>query len=576
MWWTSALSYLLLFLLIFGLTSTVELTNFRSSLQDVRSLVVGVGCQFVVLPLLGFAVVRMLELPPLYGLVLLVTVSSPGGSYSNWWCAISNADLALSVAMTTVSTIASIGLLPLNMLVYVNASYNTDVQIAWLSIGISILVVITAIFLGLYAGLKLPKHRGRLNTMGNVCGVLLIVLGLIFNSGSPVPLWSHSRIFYVAVSLPCILGMLISATISACLKIPGPSLVAITIEVCYQNTGIALTVALSTFGPTEAAIAAGVPLFYSAVQVVLISTFAFVCWRLGLTHCSPSTPMLKCVTLSHQPEHQSPRIAPSEGASPGLQTELDAVAESTLAIVAIRSDASDDEDKVPDRRRRPSRLSLRSSDQSRISWRKQLDAADGTVRITQAERTVTIAWRDGRPSHRYHQPLATKHVGDGKLRRASDGGLGSGPWLGPEEGSWWPSRATVSSTVPGGPFLQGADRLGRPPHVTAHTSRLHARPRSLTPLDVEMYAHGGVLAHPAPLSTPRYRRGVEVAATPVVGGEQRYHTTSQAHASAELTKTRARSTSPPSTPATSTTAAAAGVAPGDPSCKPEIGKRVSP
>jgi predicted Na+-dependent transporter len=54
--------------------------------------------------------------------LLLLTTSSPGGSYSNWWCFIFNADLALSVAMTTVSSIASVVMLPLNLTIYLHAT----------------------------------------------------------------------------------------------------------------------------------------------------------------------------------------------------------------------------------------------------------------------------------------------------------------------------------------------------------------------------------------------------------------------------------------------------------------------
>ena len=51
--------------------------------------------KFVVLPLLGFILVNVLALPHDIGIILLVTTSSPGGSYSNWWCSMMNADLAL-------------------------------------------------------------------------------------------------------------------------------------------------------------------------------------------------------------------------------------------------------------------------------------------------------------------------------------------------------------------------------------------------------------------------------------------------------------------------------------------------
>jgi predicted Na+-dependent transporter len=46
------------------------------------------------------------------------------GSYSNLWCSLFNADLALSVAMTTASTVVSALMLPLNLLFYLSLIYN--------------------------------------------------------------------------------------------------------------------------------------------------------------------------------------------------------------------------------------------------------------------------------------------------------------------------------------------------------------------------------------------------------------------------------------------------------------------
>jgi len=66
--------------------------------------------------LLGFAVVKVMQLPAAQGITLIVVTSSPGGSYSNWWCSLFNASLALSVTMTAISTILSVVMLPANLL----------------------------------------------------------------------------------------------------------------------------------------------------------------------------------------------------------------------------------------------------------------------------------------------------------------------------------------------------------------------------------------------------------------------------------------------------------------------------
>jgi predicted Na+-dependent transporter len=44
----------------------------------------GITLQFIILPFLGFVVVKVLQLDAPMGITLLVVTSSPGGSYSNW------------------------------------------------------------------------------------------------------------------------------------------------------------------------------------------------------------------------------------------------------------------------------------------------------------------------------------------------------------------------------------------------------------------------------------------------------------------------------------------------------------
>ena len=81
---TELLGHALLFLLVFGMSATVDLTAVQKQLRNCRALSMGVFLQFVILPFLGFITVKMLKLDKVMGLTLLVVTSSPGGSYSNW------------------------------------------------------------------------------------------------------------------------------------------------------------------------------------------------------------------------------------------------------------------------------------------------------------------------------------------------------------------------------------------------------------------------------------------------------------------------------------------------------------
>jgi hypothetical protein len=125
----SVLSNVFLFVLIMGMAGTTDMTGFRAKLRNYRGIGCGLGTQFLLLPFLGFCSVKAFNLPRLYGIMLLIVTSSPGGGFSGWWCSLCNADIALSIAMTTVSTLFSIALLPLNIFIYVQALYGLAVPI---------------------------------------------------------------------------------------------------------------------------------------------------------------------------------------------------------------------------------------------------------------------------------------------------------------------------------------------------------------------------------------------------------------------------------------------------------------
>jgi|EP00979_Chaetoceros_neogracilis_P013122 predicted Na+-dependent transporter len=75
---------LLLFALVFGMSATVDIKSLLAQMKNKKAILTGCFLQFGILPLLGFIVVKTLQLNETMGVTLLVVTSSPGGSYSNW------------------------------------------------------------------------------------------------------------------------------------------------------------------------------------------------------------------------------------------------------------------------------------------------------------------------------------------------------------------------------------------------------------------------------------------------------------------------------------------------------------
>jgi len=295
----------LLFCLVFGMSATVDIGCLQAQLKNQRAILTGLFLQFVVLPFLGFAVVKALRLNHAMGITLLVVTSSPGGSYSNWWCSMFNADLALSVTMTAVSTILSIGMLPMNLLLYAKYSYDDDIIsiLDWKALFTSLFVVIGAIGLGLLASENINSHNFNLhaNRLGNVAGVSLVAFSAIVSSSSEdSQMWERSWDFYVGVASPCFLGLIAANVLTSALGLAKPERVTASIECCYQNVGIATSVALTMFKGDELCEAMGVPLLYGGVEALFIGIYCLGAWKAGWTKAPADVSLWAAIMTSYE------------------------------------------------------------------------------------------------------------------------------------------------------------------------------------------------------------------------------------------------------------------------------------
>eukprot|EP00558_Chaetoceros_sp_UNC1202_P001778 CAMPEP_0197256228 /NCGR_PEP_ID=MMETSP1429-20130617/74706_1 /TAXON_ID=49237 /ORGANISM="Chaetoceros sp., Strain UNC1202" /LENGTH=356 /DNA_ID=CAMNT_0042719739 /DNA_START=73 /DNA_END=1143 /DNA_ORIENTATION=- len=299
-----------LFFLIFGLSGTVDFSHFKRQIKNKKAILTGLLLQFIILPFLGFLVVKITKLDYIMGITLLIITSSPGGAYSNWFCSIFNADLALSVTMTAISTILSVAMLPLNVLLYSRLAFDGDVldSLDWHALGISLAVVVAAITSGLFISAKYgkesPKLRSALNKAGNVAGLGLIIFTSVAPEGGSIDLSGRELVFYFGTILPIVFGLLASILISSLAGLNKPERVTVSVECVYQNTGIAMTSCLALFDGADEAYAIGVPFWYTGMQTLFVGIYCLVAWKMGWTKAPANENIFKVLFRSYEVEEE--------------------------------------------------------------------------------------------------------------------------------------------------------------------------------------------------------------------------------------------------------------------------------
>jgi len=113
--------------------------------------------------------------------------------------------------------------------------------------------------------------------------------------------------FFVGVACPCVLGLATANVISTCNKLKKPERVTVSVESCYQNAGIATSVAINMFEGDQLAEAIAVPLYYGLVEAITLGIYCTLAWKLGWTKAPSDESFCKILTSSYENDSK-PRI----------------------------------------------------------------------------------------------------------------------------------------------------------------------------------------------------------------------------------------------------------------------------
>ncbi len=241
---TKWVNYLLM-VVMFGMGLTMKLSDFAVVFSRPRDVLIGCTAQFVVMPLLAFALGKFFGLGDelLVGVVLVGTC--PGGTSSNVITYLSKGDTALSVGMTSINTMLAPFLTPALTWLYLRTSVSVDVKAMFLSI---IQVVVVPIGLGLLINRLFGKQTRKITDvlpLISVTAICLIVAAVVSHNSEKI--LSTGLVIFAVVILHNLLGYLCGYLVGILFKMELPRKKAVAIEIGMQNSGLATTLAGSAF-----------------------------------------------------------------------------------------------------------------------------------------------------------------------------------------------------------------------------------------------------------------------------------------------------------------------------------------
>ena len=279
----------MVFVIMFGLGAGLTPRDFRQALRRPWGLIIGWITQFGIMPLLAYFLIItfLFQLPKEYAIPVaigaMIMGSVPAGTTSNIFTYFSKGNLALSVIMTTNSTLWAILMTPLSLYIYLSLLLPEG-GIAQQIPPRNIIVTLVILLIPVVLGMLIRKYSANVGAVLELMGGLVGVFFILFLLSTWVPrnwgLLSSTpwQTYVVAIGLG-LFGIIIAYLLTRGFKMHPMNARTIALETGIQNGPLGIAIVLLNFsGDPTIGLVLIVPALYS-LFIVLISTAVTIWFR---------------------------------------------------------------------------------------------------------------------------------------------------------------------------------------------------------------------------------------------------------------------------------------------------------
>ncbi len=240
----------LLGVIMFCMGLTLTPPDFASVARRPWAVALGIVAHYVIMPGAGWLIAVALQLPPELAVGLILVGCAPSGTASNVMAFLAKGDVALSVAVASMSTLIAPLVTPALTLLLAGSFLHIDAGAMVLDIVKTVLLPVVA---GLLARLFLKKLVAKvLPTLPWASAVVISVIVAVVVAGSAGKIAAAGGIVFLAVVLHNGFGLGLGYLAGKVGRLDGKARRALAFEVGMQNSGLAATLATAHFTPLAA------------------------------------------------------------------------------------------------------------------------------------------------------------------------------------------------------------------------------------------------------------------------------------------------------------------------------------
>ncbi len=241
-------------LLMFSIALNIRLDDFRELVRQPRPALVGLLSEYLYLPLLTIALIWVLEPAPSIALGMVLLSVCPGGSTSNYATYLAQANTALSVMLTSVTTLGAAVITPLAFGYWqtwlparVTSSVSLTIDFVDMAATVFLLVMLPVAI-----GVGLNELRPRIakalrRPMNILSGVIFLSFVAIAIYGNVGQIKGYLHFVFFTTALHNGLALLGGFVIATLFRLKSSDRRTVTLETGLQNSGLGMTLVFTFF-----------------------------------------------------------------------------------------------------------------------------------------------------------------------------------------------------------------------------------------------------------------------------------------------------------------------------------------
>lgn len=267
--------------IMFGVALDLKLSHFKLLAKEPKAAVVGLTSQLVLLPLLTIALIFVFQPPTSVALGMLLVSVCPGGNVSNFAVHLANGNVALSIFLTTFSTMLATVYMPFlfTWLTPIIPGGKAFQQAVYVSPGNMILTILQIIVIPLIIGMLtnhyLPKFTQMIRKTVRALSLVIFAGFVVFAIlGNLENLKNYLHLVFLIVLTHNALALLSGYGFALLNRQSVYNARAISLETGIQNSGLALVIIFNFYdGLGGMALIAA---WWGVWHLISASTMAFI------------------------------------------------------------------------------------------------------------------------------------------------------------------------------------------------------------------------------------------------------------------------------------------------------------